>query len=159
MHLCYNIWTLYAKHLPVSQVWHGCIMTNSLRIRAALNPSLHWEQVDLALWIQVLPSAKPKVVHLSHSGHVIQKPHIGLGPWPQVAQPVQPDPVCWEFSSQGTCSRKVCNYRHKCSICSGSNFLSACPRGRPKKFQCRFGGVSGEPQAGKGSQPSKPETA
>lgn len=97
------------------------------RIRVYLNPALRWDQVHPALCLQVLPFAKPNMVELSHSGHVVQRTFMGRGPHPKVGQVVQPCPDCWEFSSQGARSWKVCNYKHECSLCSGSNALSACP--------------------------------
>lgn len=63
------------------------------RMRAALNPTLRCDQVDLALWMQVLPFAKPNLVKLSHSGHMVQTLSMELGPHPLVGQVVQLHPV------------------------------------------------------------------
>lgn len=50
-------------------------------MRSALSPALCWDQVHPALWLQVMPFARPNLVELSHSGYVVQRLNTGILEW------------------------------------------------------------------------------
>lgn len=73
-HILYNTYTWFT-----SKVWMH--YNEQFRMRATLNPGLHWDQVHLDLWLQVV---RPNLVELSHRVHIVQRLSVGMCLCPQV---------------------------------------------------------------------------
>lgn len=94
------------------------------RMRAAINPSLRWDQVHPQWWLQVRMPVHPNTGERSDSGHLVQRA--------SAVQPIQPKLLCWEFSTQGVRSCKSCRYRHECPFCGSAHAFSACTHSKAK---------------------------
>ncbi|XP_062834196.1 uncharacterized protein LOC134298345 [Anolis carolinensis] len=124
------------------------------RLRAAHSPTLRWDLIDHQLWLEVLTPARPIAGEKADSGHTIQNSRAGQSfrqhPYSQYQQPQQSQQrlLCWEYSSQGVCSRRGCKFQHVCAICSGQHSSKFCSKGKPGKG----GGKSNhDPRRGFGS--------
>lgn len=119
------------------------------RMRAAMNPALRWDQVHLPLWIQIIASSRQDIGEHADSGHMVCKSQAMVGSRALARQSRQRCSLCWEFTSQGSCSRKACSFHHECPLCSGPHLFTTCPKpksrgagtdgkGEAKVFCCSF---------------------
>lgn len=61
-------------------------------------------------------------------------------------------PFCCEFTLQGSCTRKACNFQEECPLCLGPRTFSACPKIKVKPHKFRGGRKQGSSLADKGHQ-------
>ncbi|XP_053112579.1 formin-F-like isoform X2 [Hemicordylus capensis] len=124
----------------------------SFRMRAALDPTLPWDAPLQELWLVTMSPARPIEGDRSDSGHLLSKPS-GVPPAGGTGQQwVQPHLVCWEFNTNGRCSRSPCRFKHACGVCGARHPSSSCPR-------AKFGGSGGKFRQGnnkKGAPPPPP---
>lgn len=57
----------------------GCY-DKEFHMRAALNPTLRWDQIHQQLWLQIMTASRPSTGDLSDSGHVVTCSATGAGP-------------------------------------------------------------------------------
>ncbi|XP_053140147.1 uncharacterized protein LOC128339766 isoform X2 [Hemicordylus capensis] len=131
----------------------------SFRMRAALDLSLPWDAQLQELWLVIMSPARPVEGDRSDSRHLLSKPLGSVSTTGSGHQWVQPHLVCWEYNSNGRCSRSPCRYRHACGLCGSKHPSSGFPRthssGSGGKFRSGGGRKGGPPPpaAGKGAQP------
>lgn len=130
------------------------------RMRAAMNPMLRWDQVHSPLWLQIMNPTRVGGGERADSGHLVKRVQAQsqVGFRAQAGQALQKCPLCWEFTSQGACSLKVCNFRHECPLCAGPHAFSSCPKPKGKSsgkdakgWKRQSGGTTGSGEKGANS--------
>nr|XP_060635367.1 uncharacterized protein LOC132777075 [Anolis sagrei ordinatus] len=101
------------------------------RTKAAWCPTLRWDLIEMHLWLQLMTSARTTRGEKGDSGHIILNFEEGERFWPRPRQQRQQSAVCWVYSSQGECFRRVCRFQHCCSICNGTHSSKFCNRENP----------------------------
>ncbi|XP_060635367.2 uncharacterized protein [Anolis sagrei] len=111
-----NAWLLYDKRF---------------RMAAARNPTLRWDLIEGYLWMQVITPPRWTRYEKSDSGHTILTSEQEQSLYQVSSQQQKQRAVCWVYSSQGECFRRVCRFQHCCSICNGTHSSKFCNRENP----------------------------
>lgn len=112
------------------------------RKRAALNPTLRWDEPLSKLWLQTMTPARPMAGDRFDSGHLIRRPYQQNKPHAVTGQVVLPRFICWDYNGPTGCKWKSCKFTHECSICGGKHPNVSCFRARGQR------GAGGKDAAG-----------
>lgn len=101
------------------------VYDQTFRRRAAIDPSITWDRVDLELWtVTFVGNARPHCPVCASINHT-----ANFCPLRDTSRSQRPDrrrTYCYEFNKRTGCSRSNCSFPHCCSTCGEAHSAVSC---------------------------------